>query len=126
MALPAKIHGALQRAVAQLREAIHACTDGHDEVVIDAVWRSASEMEYLTFLLSLARGEMTDPWKAQPLPRARTLIDSLRHAEAQLTEALANTADPEVVYQLAWQARGHALDAQRRLDATLPRRLRRS
>jgi hypothetical protein len=126
MPLPAKIRDALQRAITQLHEAILACTRGRDEEVVDAVWRGASEIEYLTFLLSLARGEMADPWKARRVPHAQTFVDSLRRAEEQLTEALTNNADPEVVYRLAWQARGHALDAQRRLDATLTRRLRRS
>jgi hypothetical protein len=126
MPRPAKIRDTLQRAVAQLREAILACTDGRDEVVVDAVWRSASEMEYLTFLLSLARGEKAYPWKARRVPRARTIVDSLRRAEEQLTEALANAGNPDVVYRLTWHARGHALGAQRQLDAALTRRLRRS
>lgn len=126
MPRPAKLRDTLERAVAQLREAIQACTDGRDDVVVDAVWRSASEMEYLTFLLSLARGEVDDPWKARRVPRARTIVDSLRRAEERLTEALADTADPEGVYKLVWQARSQALDAQRRLDAALTRRIRRS
>ena len=126
MSRPAKIRDALQLAEAQLREAIRACTDGCDEVMADAVWRSASEMEYLLFLLSLTRGEKDDPWKKRRIPRAKTIVESLRHAEEYLTEAIANAEKPDAVYRLVWQARSHALLVQRKLNTALTRRLRRS
>jgi hypothetical protein len=104
----------ITKAQVSLNEAIKACVNSHDEQMLDdAIWKTAFHLEYLTFLLSLKRSEHADNrWKNQLIDDKHNIEMTLFRVKDLLNEAL-KINSLEDVYQKAWIARSLILSIQK-------------
>ncbi len=101
-----------------LNEAMEALVAKERRELERKVWLAASNVEYMTFVMSLFSNPQNPKWKEEPRdkdqldlgPALLTAHDLLRQAREALR------ADKEAAYHNAWMARGYLLRVQEALE----------
>ena len=108
----------LTEAINRLEEAVKGLMDKDERTLYNNVWKAASDIEYVIFLIALSRENGNDEWKKQwKVSRDGEIAATLLTAKDLLRKAVeALNSDEEEAYREAWFARGHVLDIQSRLD----------
>lgn len=108
----------LKEATNTLEEAMRACVNKKERELEQKVWRAASDIEYVTFLLSLRKRSGDESWKKEwKKTDDMDTGPALLAAQDLLKEALEHMAsDKEEAYRRTWIARGYVLDVQGKLE----------
>lgn len=106
----------LQQTIQALDHARNVLARQASRDFVDQVWTAAFHLEYLTFLLSLARPQEEDEWKTwTPRERVGDVATILADVRDTLKDVVEETSK-EGVYRTAWLTRGRLLWVQRRWE----------
>lgn len=112
-----KIAGAIMSAINFLEDSMKALVEKDERGVMSSVWEAAAELEYALFLFSLIQQEERSSWKLD-LP-SKEVGPTLVSAQDLLKEAKngIDVGDFGKAHKKTWMARGHLLEAWKRLTA---------
>ena len=113
-----KLYELILQSINDLSEATRAKNERNDNEFTEKIWKINADLEYLTFIMNLARENASDLWKEDmKTMRIVDLDKELSMVTQLLYEALSAIAkDTDVAYRKIWFARGNMLTIQKKID----------